>query len=269
VRTCIRSKGQFYADLGEQITELEARPANRWQSAEQSSLDAWLEKYALYNQAEYSVSYYTKGQVLGALLDILIRDRTGNEKSLDDVLRSMNNKFGKQGKSYRDSLDVQRTAESVASGSFEEFFQRYVAAAEPLPYQQILGLAGLDIRTMEHRRTTLGFSVEHDSSGLFVVRTMDPEGPAGQAGLRAEDVILSWNGGDVPRRTERWVQEQKAGDALKLRVRREEKEFSVEFRLGETKEILYQVIEDSHASPKARRIREGILRGETSAGPVQ
>src|SRR5258708_623685 len=45
VRSGIWSKEQFYADLGEQITELEARPANRWQSAEQSSLDAWLAEY--------------------------------------------------------------------------------------------------------------------------------------------------------------------------------------------------------------------------------
>jgi len=55
---------------------------------EQSSLDAWLEKYALYNQPQRSVSYYTKGQVLGILLDIIIRDRTDNQKSLDDVLRT-------------------------------------------------------------------------------------------------------------------------------------------------------------------------------------
>ena len=74
VRSGIWSKEQFYADLSEQITELEGRPANRWQSAEQSSLDAWLEKYPLYNQPEFSVSYYTKGQVLGDLLDILIRE---------------------------------------------------------------------------------------------------------------------------------------------------------------------------------------------------
>ncbi len=145
VRSGIWSKEQFYADLGEQITELESRPANRWQSAEQSSLDAWLEKYSLYNQAEYSVSYYTKGQVLGDLLDILIRDRTGNEKSLDDVMRALNANFAKQGKAYRDSLDVQLTAESVAGGSFSEFFSKYVAGTEPFPYQRILELAGLAV----------------------------------------------------------------------------------------------------------------------------
>src|SRR6202035_3346047 len=129
VRSGIWNKERFYGDLGQQISELEARPANRWQSAEQSSLDAWMEKYSLYENPEYSVSYYTKGQVLGVLLDILIRDRTDNAKSLDDVLREMNNDFGVPGKPYRDSLDVQLTAEKVAGGSFEDFFKNYVAAA--------------------------------------------------------------------------------------------------------------------------------------------
>jgi predicted metalloprotease with PDZ domain len=268
VRSGIWSKEQFYADLGEQITELEGRPANRWQSAEQSSLDAWLEKYPLYNQPEYSVSYYTKGQVLGNLLDILIRDRTGNEKSLDDVLRSMNTNFAKRGKTYRDSLDVQLTAESVAGGSFEEFFRKYVAGTDLFPYQQILALAGLGLRTVEHRRPALGFYVEREPSGTFVVTTVDSAGPAAQAGLRAGDVILTWNGGEAPKRVEHWLQEEKPGDLLKLRVRREDKEISLEFRLGEIKETLYEVNEISQAGEKARHIREGMLRGETSAIPV-
>ena len=265
VRSGIWSKEQFYADLGEQITELEGRPANRWQSAEQSSLDAWLEKYPLYNQPEFSVSYYTKGQVLGDLLDILIRDRTDNDKSLDDVMRLMNANFAKQGKTYRDSLDVQLTAESVAGGSFEGFFRKYVAGTDPFPYQQILGLAGLALRTVVNRRAALGFFMEHEPNGTFVVDTVDSEGSAAQAGLRAGDIILKWNGADVPKRVDRWLQEQKAGDPLKLRVRREDEEITLEFRLGETKETIYQVIEDAHAGEKARRIREGMLRGESTA----
>jgi len=268
VRSGIWSKEQFYADLGEQITELEGRPANRWQSAEQSSLDAWLEKYPLYNQREYSVSYYTKGQVLGNLLDILIRDRSGNAKSLDDVLRLMNTNFAKQGKTYRDSPDVQLTAETVAGGSFEEFFRKYVAGTDPFPYPQILALAGLGVRTVERRKPVLGFYVEREPSGSFVVTTVDSAGPAAQAGLRAGDVILTWNGGEAPKRVEHWLQEEKPEDLLKLRVRREDREISLEFRLGEIREILYEVIEDSHAGELARHIREGMLRGETSASLV-
>ena len=269
VRTGIWSKEQFYADLGDQITELEGRPANHWQSAEQSSLDAWLEKYSLYDQPEYSVSYYTKGQVLGDLLDILIRDRTGNAKSLDDVLGLMNTNFAKQGKTYRDSLDVQLTSETIAGGSFEEFFRKYVAGTEAFPYEQILALAGLGLRTVERRKAVLGFTMEHDPNGLFLISTVDSEGPAAPAGLRVGDVIISWNGGEAPRRAERWLQEQRAGDLLKLRVRREGKEISLEFRLGENKETVYEVIEISRAGEKARHIRQGMLRGDTSAIPVR
>jgi len=265
VRSGLWSKDRFYDDLAAQITELESRPANRWQSAEQSSLDAWLEKYQLYNQPDYSVSYYTKGQVLGNLLDILIRDRTNNAKSLDDVLRAMNQDFAKKGKFYRDSLDVRLEAEKIAGGSFEVFFQEYVAGTEPLPCQQILALAGLDLRTTEHRVATLGFAGEREASGVFIVRAVDADGFAAQAGLRVGDAILNWNGGEVPRRPSRWVMDQNSGDSLTLRVRREDKELSVQFHLGEIKETACEVMEDSHATEKARRIREGLLRGETSA----
>ena len=268
VRSGIWNKERFYADLGEQISELERRPANRWQSAEQSSLDAWLEKYPLYNRPEESVSYYTKGQVLGDLLDILIRDRTENEKSLDDVLRAMNTEFAKQGKTYRDSLDIRLEAEKVAGGSFEEFFRDYVAAAEPLPYQRVLALAGLALRMTEHKRAVLGFSAERESGGIVTVRGVDDGSPAAVAGLRTEDVIVNWNDGEVPRSLGRWVRERQPGETVKVRIRREEKERALEFRLGEERELVYQIAEDSHASAKARRIREGLLHGVTQAVTV-
>ena len=263
VRTGIWNKERFYDDLGEQISELESRPADHWQSAEESSLDAWLEKYSLYNGPNYSVSYYTKGQVLGDLLDILIRDRTNNEKSLDDVLRGLNTDFAKQGKTYRDSLDIRLEAEKVVGGSFEAFFRDYVAAAEPLPYQQTLALAGLELRTVEHKRAVLGFTPDRESGGIVTVRAVDDGSPAVEAGLRPGDVILNWNGADVPRSLGRWAREHQPGETVKVRIRRDEKEQALQFKLGEEKELVYQVAEDSHASEKARRIREGLLHGVT------
>jgi predicted metalloprotease with PDZ domain len=263
VRSGIWNRERFYADLSDQISELEARPANRWQSAEQSSLDAWLEKYPLYNGPDYSVSYYAKGQVLGVLLDVLIRDRTDNEKSLDDVLRAMNTDFAKQGKTYRDSLDIRLEAEKVVGGSFEEFFQNYVAAAEPLPYQQVLRLAGLDLRKTEHQRAVLGLSAERESGGATTVRTVDDGSPASGAGLRPGDVLVSWNDGEVPRSLGRWVRERQPGETVRVRIRRDEKERALEFKLGEEKELLYQIAEDPHASEKAGHIREGLLHGVT------
>jgi predicted metalloprotease with PDZ domain len=263
VRSQLWSKDQFYLDLSQQISELESRPANRWQSAEQSSLDAWLEKYPLYNRPQESVSYYAKGQVLGVLLDILIRDRTNNEKSLDDVLRSMNNEFAKENKAYRDNLDVRLTAERVAGGSFEEFFGKYVAHAEPLPYAQVLPLAGLELRTAQRKRPVLGFFTERGPSGEVIARDVDPDSSAAQAGLQSGDVILIWNGSEPPRNPERWVFSQKVGSEVRLRVRRDDRDISIDFRIDEATETFYQVVENSRAEAKAKRIREGILRGTT------
>jgi predicted metalloprotease with PDZ domain len=263
LRSGLWTKQEFYQDLGSQISQLEIRPAAKWQSVEQSSLDAWLEKYPLYNQPLYSVSYYTKGQILGDLLDILIRDRTDNQKSLDDVLRTMNVDFAKTGKYYQDSMDVRLTAEKVAGGSFSDFFTQYVSAADPLPYASVLPLAGLELKSYESLRAALGFYVDRDLAGAWIVRNLDNEGTAAAAGLRVGDEILHWNTGDMPRRPDRWVLQQKPGDNLQLQIKREDKELSMEFRLGEIREKFYQVVEQAHASDRARRIREGMLHGTT------
>jgi len=265
VRTGLWNKQEFYQDLSGQISEIERRPAEQWQSAEQSSLDAWLEKYALYNQPQRSVSYYTKGQVLGVLLDVVIRDRTDNQKSLDDVLRTMNRDFAKEGKFYRDSLDIRLSAEKVAGSSLEDFFSKYVSGAEPLPYAEVLARAGLELREKEMVHAAMGFAAEREVEGPWTVRAIDADGPAAKSGLLVGDEIARWNNGEPPRRPERWLSQQKPGDILHLRVRRDEKEQTIEIRLGEQRETYYQVAESANAGERARRVREGMLRGSTDA----
>lgn len=263
VRSGIWNHQDFYEDLSAQITELETRPAERWQSAEQSSLDAWLEKYALYNQPQRSISYYTKGQVLGVLLDIVMRDRTENQHSLDDLLRAMNQDFAKSGKFYRDSLDIRLTAEKITGGSLDDFFRNYVSGAQALPYTDLFSKAGLSLQEKETVRATLGFSLQREPNAPWTVATVEPGSNAERSGLQAGDEIVRWNSGDTPRRPERWASQQKPGEDLHLRVRRAEKELNVDLRLGEIRETFYQVVEASNITDRARRIRDGILRGAT------
>jgi predicted metalloprotease with PDZ domain len=265
LRSGLWSKQNFYADLAQQISELESRPANRWQSAEQSSLDTWLDKYDYYNGPEFSVSYYAKGQVLGDLLDILIRDRTNNERSLDDVMRKMNETFAEQGKTYRDSLDVRVTAEEIAGGSFDDFFRKYVAGAEPVPYQSVLAKAGLLLRQQKIVRAELGFSMERDASGKSVVRSVVPGSTAERAGLLVGDEISNFNRESVPRRADHWLRNKNPGDPLKLRVLRDEKPLEITFALGGKSQSVFAIAEDPQAPPKARAIREGLLRGTPAA----
>ena len=145
-RSGLWSKRQFYDDLAMQIRELQSRPAHAWQSAEDSSLDAWLEKYDAYNAPDRSISYYNKGQILGVLLDLGIRDATDNRKSLDDVLRRMNDEYAKKGKFYDDSNGIRAAVEEVVGKSFEDFFSRYVSGTVEIPYNDFLAMAGLELK---------------------------------------------------------------------------------------------------------------------------
>lgn len=265
LRSGIWSKHDFYDDLARAITELESRPANRWQSAEQSSLDTWLDKYDYYNSPDFSVSYYTKGQVLGVLLDILIRDRTADSHSLDDVLRRMNEEFARKGKTYRDSLDVQLTAESVAGGSFADFFAKYVASAEPLPYQSVLAKTGLLLQQQDIVNAQLGFSYQRDAGGRFIVRAVEPASSAYHAGLRAGDEFKLWNGESVPPRPERRLRGKKPGETVQLRFLRDGQALDLTFELGGISAATVIVAEDPQASPQARAIRDGLLSGKPVA----
>jgi predicted metalloprotease with PDZ domain len=168
VRTGLWPKAHFYADLGREISELEARPANKWQSAEQSSLDTWFEKYAIYNQPDHSVSYYTKGAVIGVLLDLWIREQTNNSRSLDDMMRALNEQFGKTGKPYRDREDLEAVCSQTAKASCKEFFDNYVSGTRVFPYDEYFGFAGLKIRRVVHSSAQIGtqtaFEISEDDA---------------------------------------------------------------------------------------------------------
>jgi len=76
-----------------------------------------------------------------------IRDATDNHKSLDDVLRLMNEKYAKQGKFYDETRDIRAAVEEIAGKSFENFFRRYVSGVDEIPYNDFLANAGLQLKT--------------------------------------------------------------------------------------------------------------------------
>jgi predicted metalloprotease with PDZ domain len=164
VRTGTWTKSAFYGDLGRQISGLESHPANRWQSAEQSSFDTWFEKYPVYNRPENSVSYYAKGEILGVLLDLWIRERTNNARSLDDMVRAMNEQFGQTGKPYRDREDLENVCTQTAKTPCKEFFDDYVSGTKPFPYETFLAFAGLKIRKVIHSSPQMGTQTAYDIS---------------------------------------------------------------------------------------------------------
>jgi len=68
-------EAEYLKRISEEITELQSRPARQWQSADESSLDAWFEGMAFYRSPERSISTTTKVNSR-ILLDLRIRQFT-------------------------------------------------------------------------------------------------------------------------------------------------------------------------------------------------
>jgi predicted metalloprotease with PDZ domain len=158
VRTGLWERAQFYDEISQRIAEIESRPAHTWQSVEQSSLDAWLEKYPLYTDQDFSVSYYDKGELLGLLLDIQMREVSGDRVGLDDLMRAMYADFALKHRFYNDSVDIRAAAEEVlrkagvsgVDADLGPFFAKYVAGAAEIPFADLLADAGLSLESTSH-----------------------------------------------------------------------------------------------------------------------
>ena len=106
------------------------------------------------NRRNTWISYYYKGEALAMLLDLQIRARTGNTKSLDDVLRVLKARtwdapsasYYLQGRGYTEE-DVERTASAVALTDLHPWFERYVGGTEDPPFAETLALAGMRLVT--------------------------------------------------------------------------------------------------------------------------
>jgi predicted metalloprotease with PDZ domain len=271
LRSGLWSPQQFYNNLADEMKELQSRPAHRWQSVEESSLEAWFEKYPLYLRPEESISYYNKGQILGVLLDILIRDRTDNRGSLDDVLRTLNEEFAKTGRFYNESEGLRAVMESVirrkapsADADLSDFFKRHVSGSDEIPYADFLARAGWTIRDTSQRRAALGFTVNRDNGGSQNIASVDRESGASDAGLIDGDILVALNGEPFPRAPERWLRDHQPDERVTVKIRRGSEERIFSFPLGRQTDAAFQIAEMPSPTERQRRIRDGILRGVTT-----
>jgi predicted metalloprotease with PDZ domain len=259
-RSGIWSKDQFLNDLAEQVCMLDSRPARLWQSVEESSLDTWFEKYDAYSRPDRSFSYYNKGQILGVMVDLSIRDTTDNHKSLDDVLRRMNDVYAKQGKFYDDSEGVRSVIEEIAGKSYEQFFRDYISGVREIPYNDFLAVAGLQLKKETHVSADLGFWPGRAPSGISV-SAIESGSNAEAAGVQVGDVLLRINGDEISRNL---LRNLSPGQSVKLRIRRDGEAREIAYVLGSREDHHCTIVDLPGASARQLRIREGLIHGTTN-----
>ena len=205
--------------LASGIGELERRPAHLTQSAEESSLDAWLEGNAYYRRPERSISYYNKGELLGIMLDLAVREASHGQASLREVFQWMNQNYAKKGRFFPDSDGVREAAEAVSHADLGWFFTKYVSGTEEIPWNDFF--RGVGLRLVEGKNTAAdaGFVASRNFDGPMIVAAVTAGGEAERAGLQVGDTILEINGKTAGQESSEEMAGLAAGDTITVKVR--------------------------------------------------
>jgi predicted metalloprotease with PDZ domain len=203
VRADLITPEHYLEILADEILNLQSQPGRTLQSLEQSSFDAWIKHYRPdENSGNSGVSYYLKGGLVSLLLDMEIRQRTENTRSLDDVLRYLYTTYPITGPGIPEAEGYLAAVETVAgtsAGFYRDFFARYIAGTAELDYEQGLRYAGLRLEWGYRNRHNggspawLGLRLKTEE-GRTLVASLRSDGPAYGAGIYAADELLALDG---------------------------------------------------------------------------
>ncbi len=188
----------YLRGLARQISDYLSNPGRFVQSLEMASYDAWIKYYRPdENSPNVTQSYYSGGALFATLLDLSIRHYSGTEHSLDDVMRTLYERFGKDGRNVTER-DLRRLCEHFAGKRLDSLFT-FVRRTTDFALEPYLALAGLELQPDSSKtRAALGPYFGADltvqQNGSVVVRSVRRDSPAERGGVYARDELLALDG---------------------------------------------------------------------------
>ena len=285
-RAGVISAQDYLGLLGKTVSTVLRGPGRLVQSVAESSFDAW-SKY--YRQDENSpnsiVSYYAKGALVALAIDLTLRDRTGGRASLDDVMRLLWSRYGRdfyapdagpgrlqQGLPEDGFPTLLREATGVSMGAT---LSQWVHGTQDLPLQRLLARLGIRMTlTAADTAPTLGVRLV-TRAGELALATAYTGGAAHRAGLSAGDVLIACDGIRVGSENalKALLSRRKPGDSVRLHAFRRDELIDVQAVLDAPSrtEVRLNADDGPHALREAwlGPVRSGLVRQTAAAVPAR
>jgi predicted metalloprotease with PDZ domain len=196
LRVKILSPEQYLTLFAQTITKLQKSRGRDKQSLSESSFEAWTKFYQQDENAPNAiVSYYTKGALLAFVLDVEIRKRSEDAKSLDDILRFAWDNYQAVG---LENHTLQNIVNELVGQDFSQFFDDYLYGLKPLPLKSAFDYVGVELTFIHPENDLSAFGLELKLDGENSLITCIFEGSCAQlSGLYVGDKILSVGGKNV------------------------------------------------------------------------
>jgi predicted metalloprotease with PDZ domain len=265
MRAGLSDEKRSLAHLSSVISGLQARSARLTQSVEQSSWDTWFDSYPNYRRPDHSISYYSKGEVLGYLIDLEMRRLTGGRRCLRDLFQYMNERYAKRGIYFDDSDGVRLALEVLTGSDFRDFFARYISGTDELPYGHF-AYVGLTLAHHQGEQVNTGIATSRAPGRPTMIVRVDENSVAARLHLTPGDTILEANGKAISGDFNQAIQKRDTKSSVHLKV---------SSTTGETRELdlpittrkidEYQLEDLPALTPAIRSRRRAFLRGEAEA----
>lgn len=214
VQSGVISVENYLTALAKTMTSVRRAKGRLVQPVTDSSFNAWTKYYKQDENAPNSVvSYYTKGALIAFCLDMLIREKTENQKSLKNVMQYLWQKFGAKGIGIENDTIQNYVYELCGDNhkqSLEKFFDKALYSTEDLDLTKPLKTLGLvlNYQARKNRNDRGGFKPEFKAEKdkvAFGIETLTAsiglkvknvylDSPASKAGISAGDHLISMNG---------------------------------------------------------------------------
>lgn len=252
----------FLESLGKDISRYLTTPGRFVQPLAESSFDAWVKLYRRdANSNNNQMSYYLKGAMVSLMLDLLIRDRHDNEKSLDNVMQVMWEQFGKEEIGFTPE-QVQQVIEGVAGCNLDDFFQRYLYGLEEVPLDHYLEPFGLKLKPIydDQKVPYLG-AIAKTENNQTLVESVDSGSPAHRAGIDPKDEILAIASYRITAdQLGDRLQNYQAGDTISITIFQQDQLKTLAVTLAEAQPSSYQVQKNPQASATQQQKLKGWLQ---------
>jgi predicted metalloprotease with PDZ domain len=257
------------------INAIENAPGSRLMSAENASLSAPFLDDAPHaqrtNLQNTAISYYPEGELIGMVLDLIIRGKTNGKASLDDVMRRMYSEFYVnspnatyylRGRGYTPE-DFERIASDVAGSNLSVFFERHVRNLEVLPYDEAFAYVGLRVaRSVAREPYNAGITLDLEDTESLRIGSVRNHSPAEDAGLQEDDEILTIGGKKIKRENFFLaLSRHKEGARIPVTVKRNRETIRATLVLGPPERFDYRIEEKKDATPEQKALREKWLTG--------
>lgn len=199
LRSNVITQNDYLRLLAKTITSVARTPGRHKQSVAESSFDAWTRYYKQdENSPNALVSYYTKGALVALGLDLLIRQESAGAHSLDDVMRLLWQRYGRdfyRGKAQGLAEDGLPALIKEATGvDARRFIARHAYGTADVPLAELLAAQGVKLQWKASVNIP-SLDVRTRKQGDSLVLATVLEGGAGhKGGLSAGDVLVAIDG---------------------------------------------------------------------------